>query len=110
VRHVEIMRDNLGKSKGCALVHFTSAKDAEAAMVSLKDSDLKGRLLYIREDRTPADLLRASLPPAPLPRKPIHASTICQCFVGNLPVDASWLQLKNHFLSMKLVNIWGGGG
>jgi hypothetical protein len=105
VRHVEIMRDNLGKSKGCALVHFASAKDAEAAMVSLKDSDLKGRLLYIREDRTPADLLRASFLPVPLSRKPVHPSTICQCFVGNLAVDVTWLHLKNHFLSMKLV--WG---
>ena len=51
VLHADVMMRNDGKSQGCGLVSFASAKDARNAINSLHDSELDGRLIFVREDR-----------------------------------------------------------
>jgi RNA recognition motif-containing protein len=40
-----------GRSKGCGIVEFEKAAEAQNAMATLHDSELKGRLMFVREDR-----------------------------------------------------------
>ena len=39
------------RSKGCGLVEFETAEAAQAAIDTLTDMDLKGRNIFVREDR-----------------------------------------------------------
>ena len=43
-----------GRSKGCALVEYASAADAQRAMAELNDSTLMDRPIFVREDRVSA--------------------------------------------------------
>jgi len=38
-------------SKGCGIVEYTCASDAKRAIKELHDSELNGRLIFVREDR-----------------------------------------------------------
>jgi len=40
-----------GRSKGCGLVEFSTPTEAAKAIEMLHDSELKGRLIFVREDR-----------------------------------------------------------
>jgi RNA recognition motif-containing protein len=40
-----------GRSKGFGLVEFAEVEDAERAIVTLNDTELNGRLIFVREDR-----------------------------------------------------------
>jgi len=40
-----------GKSKGCGLVEYGHPKDATRAIRTLTDTELDGRLIFVREDR-----------------------------------------------------------
>jgi len=40
-----------GRSKGCGLVEFSTPTEAAKAIEELHDSELKGRLIFVREDR-----------------------------------------------------------
>lgn len=51
VVHAEVMTDASGRSKGCGIVEFSSQEEAKEACNSLSDSDLKGRMIFVREDR-----------------------------------------------------------
>ncbi|CAB3995617.1 myelin expression factor 2 isoform X1, partial [Paramuricea clavata] len=51
----EIMEDSTGKSKVSCVVEFTSTEDAQRAIRELNDSDLRGRLMKIREDQQDRD-------------------------------------------------------
>ena len=45
------MQEENGRSKGCGLVEFSSAHEARRAIEQLNDSNLKGRSIFVREDR-----------------------------------------------------------
>ena len=51
VVHADVMMGNDGRSRGCGLVTFASAQDAENAIAILNDTDLNGRPIFVREDR-----------------------------------------------------------
>ena len=51
VLHADVMMRQDGKSQGCGLVSFASAKDARKAINTLHDTELDGRLIFVREDR-----------------------------------------------------------
>ena len=40
-----------GRSKGCGIVEFRTLEGARNAVTSLQDTDLKGRLIFLRYDR-----------------------------------------------------------
>ena len=50
VLHADVMMDG-DRSKGCGLVSFASARDARNAINTLHDSELDGRMIFVREDR-----------------------------------------------------------
>ncbi|KAL7428188.1 hypothetical protein ACHAXH_000780 [Discostella pseudostelligera] len=51
VQYAKILQDRDGRSKGCGIVEFTSAEGAADAIEKLTDSELKGRKIFVREDR-----------------------------------------------------------
>mmetsp|Transcript_30133 Transcript_30133/g.72822 ORF Transcript_30133/g.72822 Transcript_30133/m.72822 type:complete len:489 (+) Transcript_30133:70-1536(+) len=51
VVHAEVMTMHDGRSKGCGIVEFSSPEGAQKAMEELNDSELKGRSIFVREDR-----------------------------------------------------------
>jgi RNA recognition motif-containing protein len=40
-----------GRSKGCGIVEFTSPDEAQRAIAELNDTELMGRMVFVREDR-----------------------------------------------------------
>merc|ERR1719352_1942952 len=52
VTHADVMLEpGTTRSKGCGLVTFANARDAQTAIQTLHDTDLTGRLIFVREDR-----------------------------------------------------------
>lgn len=51
VTHSDIMRSHDGRSKGCGIVEFATAEGAKQAVLTLNDKELKGRQIFVREDR-----------------------------------------------------------
>jgi RNA recognition motif-containing protein len=52
----EVTRANVlaspdGRSKGCGIVEFSSAEGAQRAILTLNDTELMGRQIFVREDR-----------------------------------------------------------
>ncbi len=51
VARADVMQDNSGRSKGCGIVEFSTAREANKAIQTLNDTELKGRKIFVREDR-----------------------------------------------------------
>ena len=51
VVHADVMVGSDGRSKGCGLVTFATAQEAQNAIAALNDTDLGGRPIFVREDR-----------------------------------------------------------
>ena len=60
VSHADVMQEHDGRSKGCGIVSFVSARGAAQAIAMLNQSELGGRVIFVREARAPP---RARLPP-----------------------------------------------
>ena len=93
VLHADVMLEpGTTRSKGCGLVTFANAKDAATAISTLHDTELNGRLIFVREDREGGNaapqMMNRGAPP----------SEGCKIFVGNLPREGiTWMELKDHF-------------
>ncbi|WVR07945.1 hypothetical protein IAU60_004988 [Kwoniella sp. DSM 27419] len=101
----EVLTTPAGQSKGCGIVEFATQEDAQRAKADLSDKAFMGRSVFIREDRE--ETARFGAPPIPgkigmamgeartflgnaapaIPNKNV--------FVGNLPLQASWQDLKD---------------
>lgn len=53
------MRDASGRSKGCGIVEYRTPAEAQEAINTLLDTELKGRLIFVREDREAAGVCRS---------------------------------------------------
>lgn len=51
VRHADILIDRTDRHAGSGLVEFATAEDAANAIRTLQDTDLGGRMIFLREDR-----------------------------------------------------------
>lgn len=51
VKFADLFQEPGGRSKGCAVVEYETAQEAHAAIRDLHDTDLMGRLIFVREDR-----------------------------------------------------------
>lgn len=51
VSYAEVMTDHDGRSKGCGIVEFSTVDGAKEAIEKLTDTELKGRMIFVREDR-----------------------------------------------------------
>lgn len=107
VVHAEIMAMHDGRSKGCGIVEFATSDGAIAAIEQLNDSELRGRLIFVREDRERGS--GASGGSARYggahqggggggARGNSNNSNYgnLSVFVGNLAYETSWQDLKDH--------------
>jgi RNA recognition motif-containing protein len=117
VLFAEVLVTPTGVSKGCGIVEFASQEDSQRAIRELSEQSLLGRPVFIREDRenearfgaTPVPgkigmaMAGQGLNAAPPPRPPshnyfgTHANPGNQLYVGNLPYQAGWQDLKDLF-------------
>lgn len=88
VEHADVLTEPSGRSKGCGLVTFATVQDTEDAMDRLNNTELKGRPIFIREDR---EVGEAS-----------HGGNN-RLYVGNLDYRTEWYELKDHFKSVGTV-------
>jgi len=97
VQHADVMLEpGTTRSKGCGLVTFANARDAATAISTLHDTELNGRLIFVREDREsggggPGTTARG------FNGAGVVTSDGCKVFVGNLPRETTWMQLKDMF-------------
>ncbi|KAF9924195.1 hypothetical protein FBU30_005790 [Linnemannia zychae] len=95
VAHADVLLSPDGRSKGCGVVEFQNAEDAKAAIRKMNDVILKGRPVFVREDRESGERIGASGGRAQASRSADIA--IRQVFVGNLPFSVHWKDLKDMF-------------
>jgi len=105
VSHADIlMEDGTGRSKGCGIVEYSSPEEAKKAIETLNETSLTDtdRKIFVREDREEASGGRTEFRGERKKRSNSGASSSRgdkgrQVFVGNLPYDASWQDLKDKF-------------
>ena len=126
VVRADIMEEHGGRSKGCGIVEFALAEEAQLAIATLNDTDLKGRPIFVREDRETsvtasgrgsaqtrrsAQSLASELKGRPFGREDREASSSTsglpggsgrggdsrRLYVGNLAFDCAWYDLKDLF-------------
>jgi len=116
VVRADILEEASGRSKGCGLVEFALAEEAQLAITTLNDTELKGRTIFVREDREVASSPRNSGGNggershggnhghgAGTSSGPAGSNIGLRVYVGNLAWDVSWPQLKDHFKSAGVV-------
>jgi len=104
VSHADVlMEDGSGRSKGCGIVEYSSSEEAKKAIETLNETTLPGtdRKIFVREDREEGsgggrtefrEKKRSSSGPSSR-----MGDKGRQVFVGNLPYDVSWQDLKDKF-------------
>lgn len=101
---LEVTRANVltgpdGRSKGCGIVEFATAEEAKEAVEKLTDTELKGRQIFVREDREDRPGGGFSAAPAAPSGHKFSADEQAQSrrvYVGNLSWDVAWQDLKDH--------------
>jgi RNA recognition motif-containing protein len=94
VTRADIMTGSDGRSKGCGIVEYSSAEEAQKAVLTLNDTELNGRPIFVREDREERGS-RASN------RFSSDASAQSRrVYVGNLSWDVAWQDLKDHMVRL----------
>lgn len=81
VVHAEVMTEHSGRSKGCGIVEYSTEEEAHEAIKTLTDTDLKGRMIVVREDRETSSQGR-------VPNTSVY--------VRNMTPETSWQDLKDH--------------
>ncbi|KAI8084020.1 uncharacterized protein B0P05DRAFT_535864 [Gilbertella persicaria] len=89
VVHVDVLKMANGRSKGCGVVEYRFPEDARRAIHTMNKTEFMGRPVFIREDREYEHLS--------LPKDPRDAPDDCRLHVSNLPLNASWQDMKDLF-------------
>lgn len=89
VVHAEVITEANGRSKGCGIVEYATEEEAQEAISTLTDTDLKGRMIFVREDReTSSGTFHGASGGQHRPGTSVY--------VWNLSYDTSWQGLKDH--------------
>lgn len=88
VVHANVISEDDGRSKGFGIVEYCSPEEAREAISTLTDTHLKGRLIFVREDRVPSKGSPGGFQ--------AHYLDHCSVYVGNLSYETSWQVLKDH--------------
>eukprot|EP00939_MAST-03C_sp_MAST-3C-sp1_P000224 g224.t1 len=100
VVHAEVLTRRDGKSSGGGVVEFASARDARRAIDEMHDTDLDGRMIFVREDRedaAPSAIgVSASGGRSGGRSGGSGGDKSSRVFVGNLSWDTTWQRLKDH--------------
>merc|ERR1719343_1560358 len=112
VVRVDIMQTSDGRSKGCGIVEFATAQGATEAVLTLNDTELSGRRIFVREDRENSNSglsgrdhssrggrynnhrNRHHGNSSMIPSDPESQSR--RVYVGNLSWDVTWSELKDY--------------
>ncbi|KAL7309918.1 g-strand binding protein [Mucor circinelloides] len=89
VAHVDVLKMANGRSKGCGVVEYRYPEDAKRAIHTMNKAEFMGRPVFVREDRE----YEHSGPP----KDPREAPDDCRLHVSNLPMNASWQDMKDLF-------------
>jgi RNA recognition motif-containing protein len=87
VLHAEVIMEFNGRSKGCGIVEYATPEEAQEAINTLNDTDLKGRMIFVREDRETAS--QGAQPTGPRGQN-------TSVYLWNLSPETSWQDLKDH--------------
>ena len=98
----EVMRSGGGRSKGCGLVTFETPDDASNAILTLNDSDLMGRSIFVREDREEASSGRKAQKKGSGEDASAAPVSGTRLYVGNLAYNVRWQTLKDFFRQVSL--------
>lgn len=85
------MTDSDGRSKGCGIIEYSLSNDAQQAIKILTDTELKGRMIFVREDREYSSPIGTHQKIAYR-----YVGTGTSVYVGNLNYETSWQDLKDH--------------
>ena len=93
VTRADIMTGPDGRSKGCGIVEYATVEEAKKAVLTLNDTELNGRQIFVREDREE----RGSRSGNRFSSDETAQSR--RVYVGNLSWDVAWQDLKDHMVS-----------
>jgi RNA recognition motif-containing protein len=99
----QVMTEPDGRSKGCGIVEYQTAEEAQEAINTLTDSELKGRMIFVREDREITGATCTGVASGRGSRGNSQSSS-CSVYVGNLSYDTAWQDLKDHMRQAGNVN------
>merc|ERR1712071_84552 len=86
-----------GRSRGCGIVEYATAEEAQNAITNLTDTELKGRMIFVREDRETAGGGGGSGGGGGGGGTGGNTSRqSSSVYVGNLAFETSWQDLKDH--------------
>lgn len=97
VLNCEILNLPNGLSKGCAIIEYSTAEEARTAIKTLSNQKFMGRLVYIREDREQNARFGSSSVSPSASSNGKDSEPDRQLFVGNLPYNVRWQDLKDLF-------------
>ncbi|KAI8893861.1 hypothetical protein BC833DRAFT_607002 [Globomyces pollinis-pini] len=111
VTHADVLSNREGRSKGCGIVEYETAEEAQKAIDQLSETDLMGRTIFVREDREATGRRDHDRDRRDRDRRVRdddrrdrdHRSsrnedlTGRSLFIGNLPYSVSWQDLKDRF-------------
>jgi RNA recognition motif-containing protein len=86
VLHAEVITEANGRSKGCGIVEYATEDEALEAISTLTDTELKGRMIFVREDRETGATFHGGAGN--------HSGT--SVYVWNLSYETTWQELKDH--------------
>jgi len=91
VNHADVIMNSDGRSAGGGIVEYVFASDAQAAMKELTDTELDGRLIFVREDREEKA------------NNGGRSGNGVSLYVGNVPFSCTWQNLKDLFTDYGVV-------
>jgi RNA recognition motif-containing protein len=100
VVHAEVITEANGRSKGCGIVEYATAEEASQAVTTLTDTELKGRMIFVREDReTSSGAFSGAASTGARGGGGRAGGGNAQgtsVYVWNLSYETSWQDLKDH--------------
>jgi RNA recognition motif-containing protein len=102
VTHADILQEDGGRSKGCGIVEFASAREAQKAIDMLNDTDLNNRQIFVREDREAGK--NGSTRISTTGREPSEDVISRTLIVENIPDSFAWQELKDLLKPVGPVN------
>ena len=90
VTRADVLKGPDGRSKGCGLVEFATIQGAQHAILTLNDTELHGRQIFVREDREDRSSGSQGRHHAGSHFSSGEKSQNCRVYVGNLSWDVAW--------------------
>jgi len=98
VLFAEVLKNPDGRSKGCGIVEFSQPSEAKEAISLLNDSELNGRMIFVREDRENTNNAMNDSDDNNAASTNSHHNnhSVTSVYVGNVSFECSWQDLKDH--------------